>query len=74
MQTGYPATPRIPHRGIGADFLCCKKTKSRYNVGMHMASFAIRVLEILFFSGLLGASVVVVISFVEDARELRGDE
>ena len=37
-------------------------------------SILFRLLEILFFSGLVGSSVVVLISFVEDARELRGDE
>jgi len=42
---------------------------------MHaVAVFAIHLLEVLFFTGLVGSSVVVIISFVEDARELRGDE
>lgn len=42
---------------------------------MHVvAEIGFRLLEMLFFSGLVGSSVVVLISFVEDARELRGDE
>jgi hypothetical protein len=42
---------------------------------MHLLSeFGFRMLEVLFFSGLAGSAIVVAISFVEDARELRGDE
>lgn len=42
---------------------------------MHsVAVFAIYCLEVMFFTGLVGSTVVVIISFVEDARELRGDE
>lgn len=41
---------------------------------MQFALFAMRLLEVLFFVGLVGSAVVVVISFVEDARELFGDE
>jgi hypothetical protein len=35
--------------------------------------FGMHVLTVLFFIGLAGASVVVVISFVEDLKELLGD-
>jgi len=31
-------------------------------------------LEVMFFSGLVGSSVVVLISFVEDAKELFGKD
>jgi hypothetical protein len=41
---------------------------------MHFAIFAMRLLEIMFFVGLAGSTVVVLISFVEDAKELFGDE
>jgi hypothetical protein len=41
---------------------------------MQLAIFAIRALEVMFFVGLVGSSVVVVISFIEDAKELIGDE
>ncbi len=33
-----------------------------------------RLLEVMFFTGLIGSAVVVLISFVEDARELFGEE
>ncbi len=39
-----------------------------------LTEFGFRALEFLFFSGLAGSAIVVLISFVEDARELRGDE
>ena len=41
---------------------------------MQLATFAIRALEAMFFVGLVGSTVVVIISFVEDAKELFGDE
>ena len=42
--------------------------------GMHLAIFGMRLLEVMFFTGLIGSAVVVLISFVEDARELFGEE
>jgi hypothetical protein len=41
---------------------------------MWLALWAMRVLEVLFFLGLAGSSVVVVISFIEDWKELFGKE
>jgi hypothetical protein len=41
---------------------------------MFLAILGIRILEAMFFIGLIGSSVVVLISFVEDAKELFGDE
>jgi hypothetical protein len=41
---------------------------------MALAVFAIRTLELLFFVGMIGSAIVVLISFVEDAKELAGDE
>jgi len=41
---------------------------------MALASFAIRAVELMFFVGLVGSTVVVLISFVEDAKELSGEE
>jgi len=41
---------------------------------MVVASFVIRILEFMFFVGLVGAAVVVLISFVEDFKELFGEE
>ena len=34
---------------------------------------AVKVLTIMFFTGLVGSSVVVIISFIEDLHELAGD-
>jgi hypothetical protein len=48
--------------------------KTRYNQPMQLAIFAIRLLEAMFFLGLLGSSVVVFISFFEDAKELFGKD
>jgi hypothetical protein len=39
-----------------------------------LASFVIHLLEIAFFVGLAGSAVVVLISFVEDGKELFGDD
>jgi hypothetical protein len=41
---------------------------------MILAIFAIRVMEAMFFVGLVGSSVVVLISFVEDGKELFGKD
>lgn len=41
---------------------------------MQIAIIAMRVLETMFFLGLLGSAVVVVISFIEDAQELIGED
>jgi hypothetical protein len=41
---------------------------------MAFASSALRVLEVMFFVGLVGSSVVVLISFFEDAKELFGKD
>lgn len=41
---------------------------------MSLAIFAIRLVEILFFAGLVGSAIVVIISFIEDTRELFGED
>jgi hypothetical protein len=41
---------------------------------MAIAVLAMRVLEVMFFVGLVGSSVVVIISFVEDGKELFGKD
>ena len=41
---------------------------------MGLATFAIRVLEVMFFFGLAGSAVVVLISFFEDGKELFGKD
>ena len=40
---------------------------------MVVALFMMRVIEILFFIGIAGSAVVVLISFVEDIKELAED-
>jgi hypothetical protein len=39
-----------------------------------LAIIAIRVLEVMFFVGLAGSTVIVLISFVEDGQELFGKD
>ena len=41
---------------------------------MILAGAGIRLLEMMFFAGLIGAAVVVLISFFEDFKELFGEE
>jgi len=41
---------------------------------MALAIFAMRVLEVLFFIGLVGSAIVVIVSFIEDAKELFGED
>lgn len=41
---------------------------------MLLAAFGMRVLEILFFLGLAGSAIVVLISFIEDGKELVGKD
>jgi hypothetical protein len=41
---------------------------------MQFASLAMKLLELMFFLGLAGSSVVVLISFVEDGKELFGED
>ena len=41
---------------------------------MGLALFAMRVLEVMFFVGLAGSTVVVLISFIEDGVELFGKD
>lgn len=41
---------------------------------MSIGIFAIRLLEGMFFVGLVGSAIVVVISFLEDGKELFGKD
>jgi hypothetical protein len=41
---------------------------------MALATLAIKILELMFFVGLAGSAIVVLISFVEDFKELFGEE
>jgi len=48
--------------------------KTGYNFLMIFAVFAMHILEGMFFVGLVGSSVVVLISFIEDGKELFGED
>ena len=48
--------------------------KNGYNLYMHLAIFAMRLLEVMFFVGLAGSAVVVLISFIDDGIELFGKD
>jgi hypothetical protein len=50
------------------------RKKARYNLFMVVVTFLMRVLELMFFLGLAGSSVVVLISFYEDGKELFGKD
>ena len=39
-----------------------------------LAILGMRILEALFFVGLAGSAIVIVISFIEDGRELFGED
>jgi hypothetical protein len=41
---------------------------------LSIAILAMRLLELMFFVGLVGSTIVVLISFVEDAKELFGED
>jgi hypothetical protein len=41
---------------------------------MFLEIFAMRLLEVMFFVGLAGSAVVVLISFVEDGKDLFGKD
>ena len=50
--------------------------ETRYNslMGLNLAVFGMHLLEVAFFAGLIGSSVVVIISFIEDGKELFGKD
>jgi hypothetical protein len=41
---------------------------------LQLGLFAMHVLEVMFFVGMAGSAVVVLISFVEDGKELFGED
>jgi hypothetical protein len=50
------------------------KKETSYNLSMIFAVIAMRLLEVMFFVGLAGSAVVVLISFIEDGKELIGKD
>lgn len=43
-------------------------------IHMQIGLLAMHVLEVMFFVGMAGSAIVVVISFIEDAQELFGED
>lgn len=62
------------HFRRGIKYIAPENFECRYNELMHFAIFVIRLLELMFFVGLAGSAIVVFISFIEDGKELFGDE
>ena len=50
------------------------RLKAATIVLMFLGLLAMHILEVLFFVGMAGSAVVVVISFIEDAQELFGED
>jgi hypothetical protein len=69
----HPIPAATPSRTAfrGENTVCSLETG--YNLLMILAVFAMRVLEVMFFTGLAGSTVVVIISFIEDGKELFGE-
>ncbi|MFZ0743481.1 MAG: hypothetical protein WAM85_03700 [Terracidiphilus sp.] len=69
------ASKNLPKRAF---FFPCPLNSNRQKAAtigcMHLAILGMRVLEVMFFVGLVGSAVVVIISFIEDGKELFGDE
>jgi hypothetical protein len=65
--------PTLPHSKLES------RRQPEYNrimspLVIQIGVFAMRVLEVMFFVGMAGSSIVVLISFVEDAKELFGED
>jgi hypothetical protein len=43
-------------------------------IDMFLGLLAMHILEVMFFVGMAGSAIVVVISFIEDAQELFGED
>ena len=65
---------RSPSSKDGKEIAAPPTGKQATIVSMLLAIFAMRVLEVMFFAGLAGSSIVVLISFVEDGKELFGKD
>jgi hypothetical protein len=51
-----------------------ERGETGYNFPMQLAIFAMRALEVMFFAGLAGSTVVIILSFIEDGKELFGKD
>ena len=69
-----PSRGRAPGAPEDADPGKEPRAKRATILAMHIFEFFMAVLEIMFFVGLAGSSIVVIISFFEDAKELFGKD
>jgi len=60
--------------GAWKSFSSANTIETMSDAVFHFGLFAMHVLEVMFFVGLAGSSIVVIISFVEDAFELFGED
>ncbi len=64
----HPSSPKLP-------FHSASPLRKRATIpDMLAAVFFMRVLEVMFFVGLAGSTIVVLISFIEDGKELFGKD
>ncbi len=68
------AIPPLPSAKSSAARPLATAANQGYNQCMVLGILAMKVLEVMFFIGLAGSAVVVLISFVEDAKELFGED
>jgi len=78
MQLAWPSPMCITNARYGRSGVVANRSpgelETRYNWRMVVAVFAMRLLEVMFFVGLVGSAVVVLISFIEDGKELFGKD
>ena len=61
---------RARRRGLRAEIAVGRSGGTGYNRQMMLARIAMRVAEVLFLFGMVGSMIVVIVSFVEDWKEL----
>jgi hypothetical protein len=71
MAVSLPSRTGIFSAGIAR--LVASRARGYNEERMLVAIFFMRLIEIVFFTGIAGSAVVVVISFVEDIHELLGE-
>jgi hypothetical protein len=62
----HPQPQLLPQRGVNPAFC----TPSRYTPSMPVILFGMRLLEVMFFIGLAGSAIVVLLTSFEDMHEL----
>jgi len=69
-----PPSGHSSHLMVRAVFSVAPKSRTGYNRPMFFAILAMRILTVMFFVGLAGSAIVVLISFWEDGKELFGKD